>query len=138
PTSTPTATPIVFVPFNIRLGHPVQPPTGVLSVFIDVMVKGTSYAGVPCLPYIAINAGGKMYYIVSGNKIATKMTPYLSNGKAKYFQLYEDIINLDAAYIPFSGLAPGRYWVYGALLGALLNKKGAPMGPIAERILTIE
>ncbi|MCX6356535.1 MAG: hypothetical protein NT045_01430 [Candidatus Aureabacteria bacterium] len=122
------------MPFNIRLGHPVQPTTGILSIFIDVTVKDTIYAGVPCRPYIAINAGGKMYYIVSGNKVVTKMTPYMSNGKEKYFQLYDNIINLDAATIPFTGLAPGRYWVY----GALLNKKGAPMGPIAERILTIE
>jgi len=112
----------------------VQPPTGVLNIYVDVTAKDTSYAGVPCIPYIAINAGGKMYYIVSGNKLATKKTPYLNNGKAKYFQLYENIVNLDAATIAFSGLAPGRYWVY----GALLNKKGAPLGPIAERVLTIE
>ncbi|MCX6358039.1 MAG: hypothetical protein NT045_09250, partial [Candidatus Aureabacteria bacterium] len=63
----------------------------------------------------------------------TKKTPYLSNGKKKYFQLYENIFNYDAATIPFSSLAPGRYWIY----GALLNKKGAPIGPIAERVLTI-
>ena len=128
--------PILFVPFNIRLGHAVQPPTGVLSIFVDVTVKDTSYAGVPCLPYIAASAGGKLYYIVRGNKLSTKMTPYLTNGKGKkkYFTLYENIFNYDAATIPFSGLAPGRYWIY----GALLNKKGAPMGPIAERVLTIE
>ncbi|MCX6357761.1 MAG: hypothetical protein NT045_07825 [Candidatus Aureabacteria bacterium] len=123
------------MPFNIRLGNAVQPPTGILSISIDITVKDTSYAGVPCRPYIAINAGDKMYYIVSGNKVVTKMTPYLSNGKAKYFQVYDDVSDYRAATIPLSGgLAPGRYWVY----GALLNKKGAPMGPIAERVLTIE
>jgi len=129
-----TPPPISFVPFNIRLGNAVQPPTGILSIFVDVTVKDTSYAGVPCLPYIAASAGGKLYYIVSGNRITTKMTPYLNNGKKKYFQLYDDISNFDAASIAFSHLPPGSYLVY----GALLDKKGAPIGQIAERVLTIE
>jgi len=134
PTLTPTATPFMFIPFNVRLGHSIQPPTGVLSIFVDVTVRDTIYAGIPCLPYICINAGGIQYFILSGNKIATGMTPFLSNGKRKYFQLYDDIGNFEAANIAFSGLAPGQYRIY----GALLDKKGAPIGPIAETILTIE
>jgi hypothetical protein len=134
PTSTPTATPFFFVPLNIRLGHEVQPPTGVLSIFADITVEGTAYAGVPCRPYLAVSVGGTLYYIVSGNKLTTKATPYLSNGKSKYFRVYDNIVNVDAAEIPFSGIAPGSYWVY----GALLDKNGAPLGPIAERVLTVE
>jgi outer membrane protein assembly factor BamB len=134
PTPAPTATPYFFVPLNIRLGHNVQPPAGVLSIFADITVKGTAYAGVQCRPFLAVSVGGKLYYIVSGNKLVTKSTPYVSNGKGKYFKLYDNILNYDAAEIPFSGIAPGRYWVYGALFG----KNGSPLGPIAERVITIE
>jgi hypothetical protein len=122
------------VPLNIRLGHDVQPPTGVLSIFADITVEGTAYAGAQCRPYLAVSVGGKLYYIVSGNRLTAKKTPYLSNGKSKYFRLYGNIYDYDAAEIPFSGMAPGRYWVYGALFG----KNGAPLGPIAERVITIE
>jgi hypothetical protein len=136
PTATPipTSTPLFFVPLNIRLGQDVQPPAGILSIFSDITVEDTPYAGVPCLPYLAVSVGDTMYYIVSGNRITTKQTPYLSNGKSKYFRLYGNITDYNAAVIPFSDLAPGRYWVY----GALLDETGAPLGPIAERVITIE
>ncbi|MCX6355984.1 MAG: hypothetical protein NTZ78_13945 [Candidatus Aureabacteria bacterium] len=134
PIPTPTPTPSFFVPFNVRLGNAVQPPAGTLTIFADATVEGTIYAGVPCRPYIAVSVGGTLYYVMYGNKLTTTMTPYVNNGKKKYFQLYEDITNFYVAYIPFSGLAPGDYWVY----GALLNEEGAPMGPIAKTLFTIK
>jgi hypothetical protein len=78
--------------------------------------------------------GGTLYYLVSGNRITPTQTPYRSNGEKKYFQLYDNIVNYDATAIPFSDIAPGRYWVYGALEG----KNGAPLGPVAARAITIE
>jgi len=126
--------PATFSPFNLKLGNAVLPTSGTLVLSADITVKGTSYAGVQCLPYVAVTAGGVQNFVLSGNKVTTKMTPYLTNGKARYFTLSEDILNLPIASIAYTGLAKGQYPVQ----AALLNSRGAVMGQIAERTLTIE
>jgi len=135
PTATPTTVPIV-VPFNLRLEQAVLPPAGTLTIFADITVDGTVYYGVPCLPYVAVTVGSTQYFILSGNKITTKMTPYLQPPKKEgnYFRLYDNISNYQIARIAYAGLAPGRYPVQ----GALLDNKGRVMGWIAVDTLTIE
>ncbi|MCX6357426.1 MAG: YncE family protein [Candidatus Aureabacteria bacterium] len=138
PTSTPTPTPLpVFVPFNLRLESSVLPTTGTLVLKADVMVEGTAYGGVPILPYIMVDVGGLPYFILSGNKVTTKMTPYMKAGKKKknmYFKLYSNIMDLELARINFVDLPRGQYPV----LGGFLDSHGRLVGQIAERTLTIE
>jgi len=124
------------VPFNVRLGAPVLPTTGTLVLKADVLVKDTPYSGVPVLPYIMVNANGIPYYILSGNRVTTTLTPYLTagSGKNKYFRLYDDILDYEIASIGYDGLPPGRYPV----LGAFLDSNGRLVGQLAERILIIE
>lgn len=128
--------PTTFSPFNLKLGSAVLPTSGTIVLSADITVQGTPYAGVSCLPYVAITAGGTQFFILSGNKITTTMTPYLTAGKGKnrYFKLYDNITDLTLASIPYVGLEKGQYPV----VGALLNDKGALMGQLAERTLTIE
>ena len=126
--------PATFSPFNLKLGNAVLSTSGTLVLSADITVKGTSSAGVQCLPYVAVTAGGVQNFVLSGNKVTTKMTPYLTNGKARYFTLSEDILNLPIASIAYTGLAKGQYPVQ----AALLDSRGAVMGQIAERTLTIE
>jgi len=145
PTSTPT-TPVeitstpppipAFVPFNLKLESAILPPTGTLIIKADILVEGTAYAGVPCLPYVMVEVGGTQFFILSGNRLTTKMTPYMTagKGKKKYFKLYSNILNFEIARIPFAGLAAGRY----PSLGALFDSKGRVLGQIAECTLTIQ
>ncbi|MCX6356101.1 MAG: hypothetical protein NTZ78_14545 [Candidatus Aureabacteria bacterium] len=128
--------PATFSPFNLKLGNAVLSTSGTLVLSADITVKGTSYAGVQCLPYIAVTVGSAQNFVLSGNKIAAKMTPYSVNGKGKnrYYRLSEDILNLPIASIAFTGLAKGQY----PIQAALLDSRGAVMGQIAERTLTIE
>jgi len=139
PTQSPTVTPVptpAFEPFDVWLENPVQPPAGTLAAKASVLVEGTAYRGVSVLPYVGALVGDKMYYILSGNRITTKMTPYMTGGKGKkkYLKFYTNIYNFDLARIPFTGLAPGRY----PLMGAFLDSHGRVLGQITNCILTIE
>ncbi|MCX6357771.1 MAG: hypothetical protein NT045_07875 [Candidatus Aureabacteria bacterium] len=124
--------------FDLKLENAVLPTSGTIVLSANIVVEGTDYKGVPCLPYVAIMAGGKLYFILNGNRITTKMTPYLTAGKGKgkkrYFKLYDNIQDLPIASIPYTGLEKGRYQV----LGALLDGKGSLMGDLNEHTLTIK
>jgi len=128
--------PAVYTPFNLRLADSILPTTSSLGLRADVIVEGTPYTGVPVLPYIMVNVNGTPYYILSGNKLATKATPYITNGsgKNKYFKFYYDVNDVVITDIPFVDLPVGTYTVF----GAFLDSDGRLVGQIATRYLTIQ
>jgi len=81
------------------------------------MFAGTPWAGVECLPYIRVLAGPAELYLVKGRGLRPgKPQPYLTARKKRGFKFYQNESGIPLVTLSFSGVAPGTYYLQGAMV----------------------